>query len=201
MKSNDAEMAGCRDGRSNKDLSSHPVRICPYCGDEYVAFMMKQRICGKYKCRLAKNSDMAKARYGREHKPLEPVPCRVCGDVFIPYRPDNTVCKKPECKHIAQIERLKEFRALVEAEYECLHSRHTKFASGREKCKCPRCETSHLVKMPPPDPPIMPRVYCPDCKKTVGMQSGYDYITSGAHLSGGLPGSERTPARMGVATL
>lgn len=200
MKSND-DMAGRLDGRSCKDLTGHPVDICPYCHQEYVKWMRKQVCCGKYECRLAKNREMAKAKADAERKPLEPVPCAICQEMFVPYRSNNTVCKKKECKHASNLAMQKEWRETVMPEYDNLHAKQPKAASGKVRCKCPRCGGRHWVKMAAPDPPIEPRIYHPRCKALAARQSGYDFITSGAHLCGGLPGSERTPARMGVATL
>lgn len=65
--------------------------------------------------------------------------------------------------------------------------------AGKVLCKCPKCEKLHVVRMAPPDNGIMPRKFCPDCGKNISGLRGYDFVSSGDHLAGGLAMAQRTP--------
>lgn len=61
------------------------------------------------------------------------------------------------------------------------------------RCKCPLCERYHQVVMIPPDPPIVPRVFCQLCRKKSVDPWEWDFIATGTHMVGGIPCRGRVP--------
>lgn len=105
--------------------------------------------------------------------------CRHCGKTF--EAPCNwTVYCSLACKRADESERkAREIKA--------------KPYAGEVVCKCPKCERAHTVRMAQPETGIMPRKFCPDCGKVISGYRGYDFVSSGDHLSGGLSLVYRTP--------
>ena len=155
-------------------------KICPVCLKKFEPKHHNQVVCEKQSCKHEAQRrrcyEYNRSRY--EYKIYTPI-CTECGEQFKTNRPLQKNCGKPECKKSAHKKR----NAINNA-----GGRHQEKPVRMDsvRCKCPRCERYHMVRMIQSGPRITPRIFCPDCKPVLGTCDD-DFLLFGDAYSVNIP--------------